>query len=265
MNRRSWLHLMAAFLLAASACALFAAPAPAKVKVLIITGVDYPGHLWRETTPAIVEALKPDPRIEVTVVQDPWFLDSAALDRYNAIVLHFQNWQQPGPAANSKENLRRFVEKGGGLALVHFACGAWHGEWPEFVKLAGRVWAGPGPEVRQHDPFGPFAVEILDTSHPITRGVNDFATTDELYTCLMGDTPIQVLAQAKSKVDSQHYPMVLVSQYGQGRTFLSTLGHDAAAIRVPAVSQLFRRGIAWASGIAPAPAETLSSADKPTN
>ena len=110
---------------------VFAQPAPAaeKAKVLIVTGIDYPGHHWRETSPVLVEALRSDKRVEVAVVEDPAFLDSAALAGYQSVVLHFQNWEQPGPGRAARENLRRFVENGGGLALVHFACGAWHGEW----------------------------------------------------------------------------------------------------------------------------------------
>ena len=84
-------------------------------------------------------------------------------------------------------------------------------------RRAGLGRAGTG--VRQHDPFGPFRVESVKPEHPIMRGMADFDTQDELYTCLTGDHPIEVLAQAKSKVDGKYYPMAFVSHYGQGRTF----------------------------------------------
>jgi len=228
-----------------------AAPAAEKVRVLLVTGVDYPGHLWRQTAPVLAEALRKDPRLEVVTVEDPAFLDSPAIGKYDLIILHFQNWQQPGPGERARENLRQFVEGGKGVALVHFACGAWFGEWPEFSKLAGRAWAGPGPGVHQHDPFGSFRVEIAKPDDPIVRGMTDFDTPDELYTCLVGDHPIEVLAQAKSKVDGKYYPMAFVSHYGKGRTFHCPLGHDAKALSVPGVQELFRRGCAWAAGLAP--------------
>ena len=85
-------------------------------------------------------------------------------------------------------------------------------------------------------------------THPIVRGMTDFDTQDELYTCLVGDHPIEVLAQAKSKVDGKYYPMAFVSHYGKGRTFHCTLGHDAKALSVPGVQELYRRGCAWAAG-----------------
>jgi uncharacterized protein len=223
----------------------------AHARILLITGVDYPGHHWQQTAPLLAQALRRDPRLEGFTLDDPRFLDSSALTNYDVVLLHFQNWQQPGPGPEARENLRRFVENGKGLVLVHFACGAWHGEWPEFANLAGRVWAGP--QVRQHDPYGIFRVEIENRHHPVVRGMADFDTEDELYTCLAGDHPIEVVARAKSKVDGQYYPMALVSRYGKGRTFECTLGHDLKAISTPAVQELYRRGTAWAAGLEPTP------------
>ena len=226
------------------------APAPEKARILLVTGVDYPGHLWRRTAPVLAEALRKDPRLEVFTVEDPEFLDSPAINKYDLILLHFQNWRQPGPGEGARENLRKFVEGGKGLALAHFACGAWFDEWPEFAKLAGRTWAGLGPKVHQHDPYGPFRVELARPLHPIVQGMKDFNTQDELYTCLVGDYPIEVVAQAMAK-DENFYPIAFVSQYGKGRTFHCLLGHDAMALNVPGVQELYRRGCAWAAGLPP--------------
>ncbi len=220
-----------------------------KARVLLVTGIDYPGHHWRETAPVLAAALQKDPRLEVFTIEDPAFLDSSAIASYDLILLHFQNWQCPGPGERARENLRKFVEGGKGLALVHFACGAWHGEWPEFAKMAGRVWAGQN--VRQHDPLGWFRVEIAAPDNSIVRGLSAFETHDELYTCLTGDHPIEVLARAKSKIDGKYYPMAFISHYGKGRTFNCVLGHDVQALSIPAVQELYRRGCAWAAGLSP--------------
>jgi type 1 glutamine amidotransferase len=248
-----------ALLVTAAGAALFAAEQPAAspastnqpARVLLVTGMDYPGHLWRQTAPVLAEALRKDTRLEVFTVEDPHFLDSAALGRYDVAVLHFENWQQPPPGLNARENLRRFVQGGKGVVLLHFACGAWHEEWPGFVEIAGRVWGGPN--VRQHDPYGAFRVEIAKPDHPLVRGMADFDTQDELYTCLTGDVPIEVLARAKSKVDGKYYPMAFISNCGKGRSFHCTLGHDTRALSVPSVQELLRRGCAWAAGLPPLP------------
>jgi uncharacterized protein len=244
--------------------ALEAASAPGKEKarILMVTGVDYPGHHWRETAPALAEALSKDPRLEVFRVDDPTLLESTTINKYDLILLHFQNWQQPGPGERARENLRQFVDGGKGVALVHFACGAWYGEWPEFPKLAGRAWAGSGPEVRQHDPYGTFRVELPKPDNPIVRGMTDFETQDELYTCLVGDHPIEVLAQAKSKVDGKYYPMAFTSHYGKGRTFHCIFGHDTKSLSTPAVQELYRRGCAWAAGLEPVASASTQPATK---
>src|ERR1035437_469817 len=90
------------------------APSPAKEKarILLVTGVDYPGHHWRETAPVLAEALGKDPRLEVFRVDDPAFLDSQAINKYDVILLHFQNWQQAG--AGEKAGGERPQVPGGG-------------------------------------------------------------------------------------------------------------------------------------------------------
>lgn len=215
------------------------------IKLLLVTGQDYPSHVWRETAPALRQLLEQDKRFRVRLIEDPHALDSAKLTNYDAVLLHFQNWQAPGPGAAARENLKQFVANGGGLISVHFACGAWHGEWPEFQSILGRVWHGTnGP---QHDKRDPFMVRIVDREHPITRGLEDFETDDELYTCLTGDAPIHVLADARSKVDRKDHPMAFVRDYGKGRVFLTTLGHDVRAFTNSSVPQLIRQGCAWAA------------------
>ena len=244
MIMKTALKTAACLLMFAFVSAAFAAE---KASVLIVTGVDYPGHKWRETGPALKRILEEDQRLDVRLVEDPHFLDSAALKNHAVVLLHFQNWEVPGPGAAARENLRHYVENGGGLMSVHFACGAWHGEWPEFQKIIGRVWHGAGPGKSQHDPRGPFTVRIVDKTHAVTRGLDDFETDDELYTCLTGDSPIHIVADAKSKVDGKDHAMAFVREYGKGRVFLTTLGHDVKAFTNSCVPQLIRQGCTWAA------------------
>ncbi len=221
------------------------AEAPAKANVVLVTGEDYPGHKWRETAPVLARALGAEGRLKVEVVESPMFLAEGDLAAYRVVVLHMKNYDPAKPGPEGGKRLAQFVRDGGGLVLVHFACGALQ-EWPEFVELAGRVW---NPKLRGHDPHGRFRVEIVDRKHAITAGMADFETTDELYTCLDGKTPITVLATARSKVDGRDYPIAFVLDYGKGRVFHCVLGHDVRALEPEAVQTLFRRGTAWAAGM----------------
>jgi uncharacterized protein len=216
-------------------------------RVLLVTGVDPFGHNWRETTPVIRKVLEEDERLEVRIVEDPEFLASPAIHGYDVIIVHFSKDDHSSSQA-TRDNLMQFVKDGKGLVLLHAACTAF-ADWPEFVNLAGRVFNGD--LVHPHDPRGPFTVKIVRPQHPVTREMEGFEADDELFTCLAGDRPVEVLATARSKVTGKDHPMAFVLEYGKGRVFHTVLGHDARAIEIPAVAVLIRRGSVWAAGQQP--------------
>lgn len=223
---------------------LLEAAATDKKRVLIVTGDDYPGHVWRETAPELAEILREDARFEVSITESPAILGSPLLDQYDALVLHFKDYAERlllGEPVWS--GLQRYVDNGGGVVVAHFGCGAFQ-EWPGFVDVVGRVW---NPELRGHDPYGSFEVRVVDDAHAITRGFASFRTEDELYTCLEGETPIHVLCEATSVVDQKVYPMGFVVE-GK-RVFHTPLGHDVNAFQAEGARELYRRGVAWAAGL----------------
>ncbi len=213
------------------------------IHVLIVTGMDIGAHDWRKTTRAAMEELEKDPRMKVDTLTDIYALSEFDLAPYDVVYLNFNNWEKPDPDDRAQKKLLQFVDQGGGLVVVHFASGAF-GDWPAYVKLAGRIW----DRKNTHDPRGPFRVEITDTTHPITKGMTSYDTDDELYICLTGEEPIHLLAQAKSKVTGQFHPMVFTHTFNKGRTFHIALGHDDKAIHIPGTAELIRRGVAWAAG-----------------
>lgn len=241
--------LVGSIALLVASCFVLAAEGEKTAEVLIVTGIDHPAHNWRQTAPVLAETLRKDARLKVRIVEDPHFLDSSALHRYDVVVVHFMPWQFSIPGKKARANLQKFVKGGKGLFVVHFGCGAFQ-DWPEFRNLAGRVW---DPKARAHDPRGSFRVNITDVPHPITRGLASFETEDELYTCLTGDRPVDMLATARSKVDGKIYPMAFAFNYGKGRVFHNALGHDVKAIRNLGAAELFRRGCAWSAGLPPVP------------
>lgn len=225
-------------------------PAPKTKSVLIITGEDYPGHKWKLTTPVLKSQCALDHRLQLEILDELNKLQSTDLSAFAAVVMHFKNYDPNVPGRQAFDQLTRYVEQGGGLVLVHFACGAFQEFKDEFTQLAGRAW---NPKLRGHDPFGEFTVNITDQAHPVTAGLQDFQITDELYTCLDGDTPIRVLASATSKVDKKVYPMAFVLDYGKGRVFHCVLGHNTGALANDGAGKLFRRGTAWTAGLKPQP------------
>ena len=251
------LACIAAFLIVLTQPLDAAEDAKTTARILLVTGEDYPGHKWKETYPVLKAGLEEDSRLIVDVLADLKSLATVRLSDYDAVVLHFKNYDPKVPGRKAFDNLAQFVEAGGGLMLVHFGCGAFEEFKDDFVKVVGRVWFGmkPPPGKRQHDPRGKFTVNIADADHPIAKGMKDFTTLDELYTCLEGDAPITTVATAVSKIDNEPHPIAYVFQYGKGRVFQSVLGHDTVAFAAEGPAELHRRGCAWVAGLEPVCAE----------
>lgn len=221
--------------------------APAKEKrVLIVTGDDYVGHVWRETAPVLAAVLREDDRLEVSINECPAIYGSPLINHYDTTVFHFKNYEERLPLSEAcLAGLAAYVASGKGLVIAHFGCGAFQ-DHPEFAAVAGRIW---NPAFRAHDPRGAFNVHIKNPDHPITQGLEAFETTDELYTCLDGNTPITVLCDAVSVVDNKTYPMAFIVEETGGRVFHSVLGHDPVAFESAGVRDLYRRATAWAAGL----------------
>ncbi len=184
------------------------------------------------------------------VLTDLTLLASVRLGEYDAVVLHFKNYDPKVPGRKAYDNLAKYVEGAAAWCFCISPAGL-RGVQSGF-RQPGRtrlVRHQPAPGRRQHDPHGPFTVNIAKIDHPITKGMADFETVDELYTCLEGEPEITVLATAVSKIDKKPYPIAMVHQYGKGRVFHSVLGHDVAALQAPGAAELHRRGCAWVCGV----------------
>lgn len=220
---------------------------PETIRALIVTGHNHPAHDWRATTAALQEVLQRDRRFAVSVVEDPEFLANPRLAEYDLIVQNYVNWERPAPSAAAQQGLLEFVKGGKGLAVIHFANGAFR-DWPGYGELVRRVWVDGKSG---HDAYGAFRV-VPCGDHEIVDGIEAYETTDELYFHQQGDAPIEVIATARSAVTQQDEPMAFAYDVGEGRVFQTVLGHDAAAIRNDGTAELLRRGCAWSARHAPA-------------
>lgn len=217
------------------------------IRILIVTGMDHPAHNWKTSTVALRDVLAKDPRFWVEVLEDPYALENTDLTKFHVLFLHFNNWLKPDPSDKAKDNLEGFVKNGGGLFILHFACGAFPG-WPKYSEIAGKIW----DTKKTHDPRGLFKVDVISSAdREITKDLQSFEADDELYFCLTGEKPVELLATATSKVTMKAEPMAFTHSFGKGRVFHTPLGHDAKAIRTPGTAELIRRGCAWSAGREP--------------
>ena len=221
-----------------------AADAPQKIKVLIVTGDDVAVHPWHEVSQTVRETLLAVGKFDVRVCEDPGIFESAtALKAYDVVFLQFYNATLPTLSDAAKQNLLDYVKGGKGLCISHLSSAAFK-EWDEFHKLCGRYWV---MGQSGHGPRGVFKATIADKDSPITKGLTDFETDDELYAKLQGDASIHVLVTAASDWSKAVEPLAFTLEYGKGRVFHEAFGHDGKAVKTPNVSKLIQRGTEWAA------------------
>ncbi|MDW7692571.1 ThuA domain-containing protein [Flammeovirgaceae bacterium SG7u.111] len=194
--------------------------------------------------------------------------------KYDVVVSNFGWKAAPWPESTQKA-LEEYMEKGGGFVSVHAADNSFP-KWEEYNKMIGiGGWGnrtekdGPyvyytdkGEIVRDYAPGGagahgpqhniPITVRVAD--HPITKGMPEVWLTgkDECYAKLRGPAVnMTVLATGKDASGKaptdRHEPMLMVLDYGKGRIFHTTLGHDDYSCENVGFIVSFLRGTEWAA------------------
>lgn len=214
-----------------------------KTKVLIVTGFDVGSHKWQESAKLNQAILREAGCFDVSISQDKEIFASPDLDEYDVLVLNYGFWNEPDPSEKAKAGLLNYVRDGGNVVALHFACSSFQG-WKEYGRLLGRVWV---KDVGGHGPYGEFTVNVKSTDHPVTKGLRDFKTEDELYAKLSGDENITVLATADSAWSGKTEPIVFAKPYGKGRVLQNVLGHGLDSKRNPNYQRLLCRCVEWAA------------------
>jgi len=217
---------------------------PAKIRALLITGDDVSAHPWREMSETTRAALVASEKFDVRVCEDPLILESeTALEAYDVIVFLIYSRRRPVLPGQAQENLLNFVKGGKGFFVQHLATASFP-KWEEFGKLCGRKWV---MGTSGHGPRGVFEAKVVDRQHPITAGMDNFETDDELYAKLQGTGKIHVLVEADSDWSKKTEPLVFTLNYGKGRTVHNAFGHDRKALMNPNVQRIIVRGVEWAA------------------
>ncbi|MDP0489979.1 MAG: ThuA domain-containing protein [Verrucomicrobiota bacterium JB023] len=194
--------------------------------------------------------------------------------QYDVVVSNFGYNASDWPE-ETKRSFEKYMAEGGGLVAVHAADNSWP-SWTEFNKMIGLGgWGGRteehGPYVYyndegeivrddspgrcgHHGPQSEFVVTMRVTDHPITKGLPDFWMhgRDECYSMLRGPAEnMTILATAcdtpKLQKAGRHEPTLMVIDYGKGRVFHTTLGHDTPAFECAGFITTLQRGAEWAA------------------
>ncbi len=159
------------------------------------------------------------------------------------------------------EGLRTAVENGTGMAGWHGGIADSYRNTSDYLHLIGGQFAchpGKHPDELtggQPDNYVPYTVNMLPAAadHPITRGIGDFDLVTEQYWVLT-DEYIDVLATTTQKVREWDpwnrevtSPAIWTRQWGQGRIFVATPGHNTDVLKDSNVRTIIERGLLWAS------------------
>jgi len=226
------------------------AAAAEPIRVLFISGRN--NHRWKLTTPSIKKTLEDSGRFKVDVTERPAEITAKSLARYDVI---FNGWtglpKTKGHlwGLDTEKAIDDFVASGKGMASFHAGSSSFY-DWDGFQKIIGATWGKGTGHGRYHE----FTVEMTDVDHPITKGMKSFKTTDELWhrLAVLQPTPgRKILCTAMSAKSSggtgKAEGIAICTQFGKGRGFYTSLGHDVKALEKPGCKLLILRGVEWAA------------------
>ena len=195
-------------------------------------------------------------------------------NNYDVVISNF-GWNAADWPQETKKALEEYLKNGGGFVSIHAADNSFP-NWEEYNKMIGiGGWGGrtekDGPYVYYtndnklvkddsegpggtHGPQHQIPITVRIKDHPITKDmpIHWMTTKDECYAKLRGPAEnMTVLATGKDMSGKaptdRHEPMLMVIDYGKGRVFHSTLGHDDYSIEGVGFIISFLRGVEWAA------------------
>jgi uncharacterized protein len=267
------------------------ARAEPKISVLVIDGIN--NHDWQAGTRAIREILEAAGRFRVDVSTTPpreapasaWDSWRPAFRRYNVVISNFNGghladgirWPQ-----QVEEDFETYLRGGGGFVSYHAANNAFL-KWDDYNEIIGLGWRdksfGPGLIVDEnervaivpagmgfqpgHGPRHDFEMTVLDTMHPITKGMpkqwmhpseqlthGQHAPANPRHGAV--EKEVRVLTYAWSEDSKEREPMDWVRSWERGRVYVTMLGHTWKNEPNPNLEDvnfrtLFARGVEWAA------------------
>jgi type 1 glutamine amidotransferase len=231
----------------------------------------------------LTQLLEDTARFRVRVVEDPRGIGSEIIDKYDAVIVVFEGRDGFfdkavgfGPVTDAAL-LKAVHEDGKGIVWFHGSA-AQEPDWgypPEYDEMRGStmtVATGLRPR-----PWGEALLHTAEPRHPITEGISATwtVTGDDILTGVQTADSAQVLLTVFDDLEAyetapvwpmSHYPVFIpeeglaglpgvnthqpiawINEYGKGRSFTITIGHDIDTFRRIEFIRMFPRGVEWAA------------------
>lgn len=222
-------------------------------------------------------------RFRVRVVEDPRGLGAEIIDKYDVVIVVFEgrdsyHEKAVGFGAETDAALLRFVrEDGKGIVWFHGSA-VQEDDWgyPEEYNLIRGAKLSVPTGIRPR-PWGEALLHTADPRHAITEGIgrswtvtgDDILTGVELYEGAevlltvfddlesyenapvwpMSHYPVAIPPEGIAALPGMntHQPIAWINEYGAGRSFTITIGHDIDTFRRIEFIRMFPRGVEWAA------------------
>jgi len=202
-----------------------------KIKTLVFAGGQI--HDYKGCGKKIYEILSECEDFELTMVEDDLSaLVSPNLDPYELIVFYYT----VGEITDAQKNgLLNWVASGKGYVGIHSAADSFRG-CPEYRAMVGGHFV-------THPRYREYQVSVVDSEHPITKGLDEFMVKDEQYITDY-DPRVNVLCSALWK--GKAMPVAWTKSWGKGKIFYLALGHNPDSCEDENFATLLKRGALWA-------------------
>ena len=223
------------------------------MKLLVISGGRHP---YEESTPVLEQFLTAAGH-DATVTEDASVLaDMDAMAGYDALVFNTLREGDLVLSAGEQDGLKGYVGGGKGFVCIHIA-GCAPATWPEYHDVTGGGWVMASSF---HPPYGNFTVNVSQPGHPGVEGVADFETNDELYMGIVFKDGNDVFITGDAEdgtypwrgedtfMPGGTFPLGWTRSYGEGRVFVTLLGHNGLSFETPEFQRIVLNGVDWATG-----------------
>jgi hypothetical protein len=159
-----------------------------------------------------------------------------------------------------EDGLLQLIGEGRGIAGWHGHMGDAFRDRPTYHFLIGGQFVAHPPgwpdNLQPAEDYVDYDVTVTRPADPIMRGIRSFRLRSEQYYMLV-DPSNEVLATTTFSGDHLWWiegtviPVVWKRRWDEGRVFYCSIGHELDDLRHPAVTEILRRGMAWAAGARP--------------
>lgn len=203
---------------------------PRRIEMLFL-GHALEHHNSKVYMPILASALTKS-GINITYTEEVEDLNPENLALYDGVII-YANHENRFP--EQEKALLDYVAEGHAFIPIHCASFCFH-ESEEYVDLVGGQFKSHGTDT--------FTANIIDKSHPIMQGVEEFSTWDETY---VHDKLAKDITVLMERVEGEHHePWTWVKQFGKGKVFYTAYGHDERTWNQPGFQNLIKEGILWA-------------------